>query len=414
MTLIDFLVQIMYFWRKLPPIRKDNTMIAFVRGALLFVLAVFFTESSFGLPRFAVRMGAKCETCHVDPTGGRMRNTMGITFGKDQLPLISTRDYDFGLDTQLTDNISMGGDFRFQFLNEEFQNTFTSQAMTATLYGAVKLGHKIRLFYKQDFINPGYGPNNEGLFSGPEMFGIGRVLPARWYIKGGVFLPDYGWRLDDHTSFVRGGNLGFLTGIPFNFGLIFVPNYKDVGLEVGGSIGNLFLTAGTFNGTGNLQPLRFSRHRAFVGKADYRVNVSSLKLRGGVSYYNYINFEMVGFTAGIGHKRFAILGEIDWTENSLQLNFGAGGPSYVIRGSRKTMAAYAELNVLAIDGVWGVVKYDLFDPNQGVGDNDVSRLTLGLEIFAYPMVEVRPQYRIEMENTDVDNNVFLVQTHLWF
>ena len=382
-------------------------MKAFFPSAVLLIFLFLFPESSSALPRFALRMGAKCETCHVDPTGGRMRNTMGVTFGKDQLPLVSTRDYDFGLDTQLTDNISIGGDFRFQFLYEESQDTYTSQAMTAALYGAIKLGNKIRLFYKQDLINPKYGPLGDGLFSGPEIFGIGRVLPGRWYIKGGVFLPDYGWRLDDHTSYIRGGNLSFLPGIPSN-GLIFVPNYKDVGFELGGSIGNLFLTAGTFNGTGNLQPLRFSRHRAFVGKAEYLVNASSLKLRGGVSYYNYINFKMVGFTAGIGHKRFAILGEIDWTDNAVNPVTGA------LLGGRKTMATFAELAVLATDGIWAIVKYDLFDPNQGVTNNNVSRLTLGLEIFAYPMVEIRPQYRIEMEDADVDNNVFLVQTHFWF
>ncbi len=382
-------------------------MKAFFPSAVLLIFLFLFPESSSALPRFALRMGAKCETCHVDPTGGRMRNTMGVTFGKDQLPLVSTRDYDFGLDTQLTDNISIGGDFRFQFLYEESQDTYTSQAMTAALYGAIKLGNKIRLFYKQDLINPKYGPLGDGLFSGPEIFGIGRVLPWRWYIKGGVFLPDYGWRLDDHTSYIRGGNLSFLPGIPSN-GLIFVPNYKDVGFELGGSIGNLFLTAGTFNGTGNLRPLEFSRHRAFVGKAEYLVNAAALKFRAGASYYNYINYRIVGFTAGIGHKRFTILGEIDWTDNALDPVTGA------LLGGRKTMATFAELAVLATDGIWAIVKYDRFDPNQGVGDNDVSRLTLGLEIFAYPMVEIRPQYRIEMEDADVDNNIFLVQTHFWF
>ncbi len=383
-------------------------MKAFFPSAVLLIFLFLFPKWSSALPRFALRMGAKCETCHVDPTGGRMRNTMGVTFGKDQLPLVSTRDYDFGLDTQLTDNISIGGDFRFQFLYEEFKDTYTSQAMTAALYGAIKLGNKIRLFYKQDLINPKYGPFGDGLFSGPEIFGIGRILPGRWYIKGGVFLPDYGWRLDDHTSFIRGGNLGFLEGLLINSGLLFVPNYKDVGVEVGGSVGNLFLTVGSFNGTGNLKPLNFSRDRAYVGRAEYLVNAAGLKLRAGASYYNYINYQMGGFTAGIGHKRFAILGEIDWTKNRVEL------VSFKVPGGQKMMAAFAELDVLAVDGIWAIIKYDFFDPNQGVANNDVSRLTLGLEIFAYPMVEIRPQYRIEMENADVDNNVFLVQTHFWF
>jgi len=336
-----------------------------------------------------------------------MRNAWGAQYGKNQLSLLSTRDEDFKFDAQLTENISIGGDFRVQFLYSEFGDNFTSQAMTASFYGAVKLGKKITLFYKQDIINPEYGPFNEGLFSGPEVFGIGRILPRRWYIKGGIFLPNYGWRLDDHTSFIRGGNLGFLGGLPSNLGLIFVPNYKDVGFEVGGNVGNLFLTGGAFNGTGNLVPLRFSRDRAYVGRAEYLVNLANLNLRAGASYYTYINYHMWGFTGGIGHERFAILGEIDWTENTLQLN------SDILSG-RKTMAAYAELDVLAIDGVWAIVKYDFFDPNQGEADNDVSRLTLGLEIFAYPMVEIRPQYRIDMEEPEVDNNLFLVQLHFWF
>ncbi|MFQ5800002.1 MAG: hypothetical protein ACE5H0_15100 [Bacteroidota bacterium] len=145
-----------------------------------------------------------------------------------------------------------------------------------------------------------------------------------------------------------------------------------------------------------------------MGRVEYLVSVASLKLRAGASYYNYVNYHMGGFTAGIGHERFAILGEIDWTENSLDPGTGK------ILGGRKTMAAFTELAVLATDGIWAIVKYDLFDPNQGVANNDVSRLTVGLEIFAYPMVEIRPQYRIEMEDPGVDNNLFLVQTHFWF
>lgn len=343
-----------------------------------------------------------------------MRNAMGAQFGREQLSLRSTRDDEFEFDANITKDISVGGDFRVQFMYEQFQDRYTSQAMTASLYGAVKLGQKITLFYKQDLINPKYGPFNEGLYSGPEVFGMGRILPKMWYMKFGVFLPNYGWRLDDHTSYIRGGNLGFVGGLPFNFGLIFLPNYKDVGFEIGGNIGNLFLTAGSFNGTGNLEPLRFSTDRAYLGRAEYIVKLSKLNLRAGASYYTYKNYQMGGITAGIGYSRVVILGEIDWTRNSQQLTFGGGGPAYLILGGRKTMAASGEVDVLAVDGIWAVVKYDIFDPARGISNDDVSRLTLGLEIFAYPMVEIRPQYRIEMEDANVDNNLMLIQLHFWF
>ncbi len=386
-------------------------MNTFIRSSLLLGVLLLYTEGSSALPRFAVRLGAKCLTCHVDPTGGKMRSAMGIDFGMVQLPLQSTRDDDFEFDTQLTSNISVGGDFRVQFMYQEFQDRYTSQAMAASLYGSVSLGKKIRVFFKQDLVNPQYGPFNEGLYSGPEVFGMGRILPRGWYLKFGVFLPNYGWRLDDHTAYVRGGNLGFVGGLPFNFGLIFTPNYKDVGFEVGGSVGRLFLTAGAFNGTGNLEPLTFSRDRAYVGRAEYVLKLAKVNLRGGVSYYTYRNYKMGGFTIGIGNRRLAILGEIDWTDNSLQLMFGPGGPGYDVLGNQKTMAAYGEVDVLLIDGVWATATYGFFDPNQGVSNNDVSRLTLGLEIFPYPMVEVRPQYRIELEEQD---NLALVQLHFWF
>ena len=379
------------------------------------------TGASSALPRFATRIGARCQTCHVDPTGGRMRNAMGTQFARDQLPMRASRDDDFKFDTNITDNISIGGDFRTQFLYEDFQRRYTSQAMTAAIYGAVKLGKKITLFLKQDLLNPKYGPFNEGLYSGPEVFGMGKILPNDWYVKFGVFYPNYGWRFDDHTSYIRGGNLGFVGGLPFNFGLIFIPNYKDVGFEVGGPVGDLFVTAGAFNGTGNLVPLQFSKDRAYVGRAEYLVKASPVNIRFGGSYYTYRNYQMGGITVGVGHERFVVLGEIDWTRNSMQLAFSGGGPSYQIFGGRKTMAAGAEVSVLITDGVWGIVKYDIFDPNQGVSPDIVSRLTLGFEIFPYPMVEVRPQIRFELEETTdgvnrnpVDNNVALVQLHFWF
>lgn len=347
-----------------------------------------------------------------------MRNAMGAQFGREQLSLRSTRDDDFEFDTNITKNISVGGDVRFQFIYEDFQETYTSQAMTAAFYGAIKLGSKIALFYKQDIINPKYGTGGEGFLSGPEVFGIGRILPNQWYIKFGAFYPNYGWRLDDHTAFVRGGNVGFISGLPFNQGLIFLPNYKDVGFEIGGTIGELFITAGSFNGSGNISPLRFDKDRAYVARGEYTLKFSSVKLRAGASYYAYntdINYQMWGVTAGIAAGRIVLLGEIDWTNNKLE------GPTSRVTGGLKTMAALSELDVLITDGIWGIIKYDLYDPNQGIAENILSRLTLGLEFFPYPMVEVRPQYRFEFEE-DADgvfgdrfnNNVALIQLHLWF
>ena len=71
-------------------------------------------------PRFALRVGARCTMCHVNPTGGAMRNR----YGREVFEL-----HDLPLDTklkgwlartpftpQVTDWLALGGDLRFAYL----------------------------------------------------------------------------------------------------------------------------------------------------------------------------------------------------------------------------------------------------------------------------------------------------------
>jgi len=48
---------------------------------------LLISAPSLALPRFAARTGAKCQSCHVDPTGGEMRQAFGVQYGRDQLPV---------------------------------------------------------------------------------------------------------------------------------------------------------------------------------------------------------------------------------------------------------------------------------------------------------------------------------------
>ncbi|MBP9211713.1 MAG: hypothetical protein KBF97_02880 [Bacteroidetes bacterium] len=47
-------------------------------------LALLVTASAMleALPKFATRQGAKCQSCHVNPTGKGMRSTFGSTYGR--------------------------------------------------------------------------------------------------------------------------------------------------------------------------------------------------------------------------------------------------------------------------------------------------------------------------------------------
>ena len=50
-------------------------------------LAAALAGSATALPRFASRKGARCQSCHVNPSGGAMRQPFGVQYGWEQLPV---------------------------------------------------------------------------------------------------------------------------------------------------------------------------------------------------------------------------------------------------------------------------------------------------------------------------------------
>ncbi|MBI5215328.1 MAG: hypothetical protein HY960_06205 [Ignavibacteriae bacterium] len=384
----------------------------FVTTILFFILI----SSTLAIPRFALMTGAKCGACHTNPTGGQMRTEYGSSFSVDALPIAAHKDDEFTFNPKLTDNITIGGDFRTQFLFDFADNGTDGKgktsfhAMTATLYGSIQLAKKIYFYYKQDFLNPNYGS-----YSGPEVYGLAKILPGNGYVKAGVFLPDYGWRLDDHTSYTRGGDVGVFGSGLFNNGLLFAPNYKDIGIEAGSFFGDLFVTAAVFNGTGDASKVVLSKAKAYTMKVEYTGKADELNFRIGASGYGFKSYKMGGIHAGLAYGDIVISGEVDWTHHRI-----FPSPFQPVKEDVNMMAAYAEVDYRAMQGLWFTGKFDMFDPLAGIEDDDLSttnslkRLTIGLEYYPFSFVELRPQYRVVMEKPSVDNDQALVQLHLWF
>ena len=63
-------------------------------------------------PYLAVREGSQCAQCHVDPTGGGLRNPAGTIYGQTQLPSRQLRPADSLWTGALGSMLQLGGDLR--------------------------------------------------------------------------------------------------------------------------------------------------------------------------------------------------------------------------------------------------------------------------------------------------------------
>jgi hypothetical protein len=360
---------------------------------LLIIFTIFFTIESFSFPRFALRTGENCIDCHVNPTGGEMRNDKGWKMSKEKLAMISPSE-EFKMSNKIGENIRFGFDIRGQLLGTlgdleriDFQN------MSGQIYTSVDLSEQLKMFAGYDYVN--------GLWEG---YGMAQILPNDGYIKGGTFVPNFGIKLDDHTAYTRGGDMGFIT--TGKLGLIYDPYYSETGIELGIYIGDYaFFTASVG------RPLRqqlLSNDPSYTARLQFNPSIGdNVNLLFGGSYTRFRSVQttnianMYGPFAGIGIGEFTLLGEYDMAK------------SYLVSDSITT-ALMIEASYKIVKGVEAVVQYTRFDPSKHTYNDDHSRVVIGGTFYPYSFMEIIPQYRIQMQHPNAKNNAFLIQFHLFY
>lgn len=368
------------------------------------VFLLFFCSTALiqlsALPRFSLLQKDKCSSCHFDPSGGLMRNKNGFFFGKNVVSMISQRDEDFKLSQKISDNVYFGFDYRSQFLYSQEKKRTDFQDMTGSIYLAASVSNKIDVVARYDIVQ------NLG-----EGFAVARILPNDSYIKVGSFMPDFGIRLDDHTAYTRGGDYGLLFANGAIQGLIYNPLFSITGLEVGARFSDITtLTASVgkskLNGTLTTDPTWTARFEvtpsidkiAFLFGASYSSTKTKIYNANGVQV---MPTNLYGGFAGMGYKGFSLMGEYDVAND------------YTGNGN-KSNAMMIELAYQLMVGLDAVVRYDRFDPNTVKTNDEHVHLVLGFEFFPYSFIEIRPQYRINIENPNLDNDAFVLQFHFWY
>ncbi|MCL5030133.1 MAG: hypothetical protein M1480_14070 [Bacteroidetes bacterium] len=374
---------------------------------LIIIVLVFSSGQIFSLPRFALRMGAQCIDCHINPTGGAMRNRGGWHYGLRVLPLVSPyqRDQDLTMDNRIGKNIEFGFDYRTQYLYSQALSKTAFQKMQGSIYLNARIMDSIDIYADYDMVNAYW-----------EGFAVAHILPNSSYIKAGTFVPDYGVLIDDHTAYTRGGDMGYLFATNTRQGLIFDPRYNITGVEVGANISDFGLFTVS---VGSPVSLNFNSDPTYTASIHFNpVVANKVALMFGGSYSNFQGpliytqvpsehkVNMFGGFLGFGVGSFTLIGEYDVAKD------------YILTGTNST-AQMVEGSYVITKGLEAVARYDRFDPNTSASYDEVSRLNVGFSFYPYSFVEIIPEYRFQFQavppgQSAPKNDSALLQFHFYY
>lgn len=365
-------------------------------------------------PYIAVREGYRCSQCHVNMTGGGMRNEFGNIYTQTTLPYAfvpwrgtadaaertSPDDEDEQSDVstpraaappfftgRLTDFAAIGGDLRAALRNTrlpEEEDQLGWELSQATLYLACDLIPDRLTLYVDEQVGSGSAQNREA-------FVLWKDRASSLYAKAGkMFLP-YGFRLQDDTAFIRQA-----TG--FNY------NNPDIGLEVGAEPGPFSLALAVTNGTQGAgetnRAKQYTLSAAHVGRRSrVGVSVSDNDAPGESRRRAY------GVFGGYSVGRFTLLGEVDRVFDDSS------------SGWKEQLATFTEIDFLISKGLNAKITYEFLDPNADVDEDARDRFGIGFEPFLTQFLQLRVFYRVNNgipQNPLWNAHEIFVDMHVFF
>jgi hypothetical protein len=366
---------------------KDKKQMKSIRivAPVALVIVIALSSLSIGLPEFSAKAEQKCNLCHVGPSGGGMRNSFGSQFfALNELPAHKTDFENLSkFQTQISNILSLGADMRTMYYSDQNADQSSFFQMEGNLYVSAQLNKQFSLTL------------NQGLYNGFEVFGMGYVLPFQGYFRVGKFQPTYGWRFDDHTSFVREK-------------MLWPAGSTDTGIEFGIYPHGISANLGFFNGTSGT--LDDDNSKALAGRLEYHHNIKGVGFGVGGSYW--LNDRTAGDVKMFGplwylnlfKGRLLYLGEIDWLEDE------------TITGQPTVEATSHKLGCMLTQGFWLRATYDYYDPDIDLKNGRINRYGVGVQYFPYGFLEIQPNLWYYQDDIGSDDNYtqFNAQMHFFF
>jgi hypothetical protein len=369
--------------------------------SMLVLAAALLTlvPNAWSTPLIAARSNMSCGQCHVNPYGGEIRNSTGFFFGKDQLALEATIDAlnkkykDFGEFAPVVgDKLQFGADARVMFLEPIVEKTAATKGgsfllMETALYADA---HLLPILH----LTAGYDPAANTLVA----YGLVDSLPAGLFVQLGRFVPVYGVRIEDHT-------------VPTRDGVGFGALSQDNGLAVGiNPVKQFYLMASVTNGLMGQNALdNDGDHYAFAAKTGVRFWKVELGASGFYNVRDGLDQMMAGPHLMAGIWKFSYVTEADITRNEIQ------SPGSTIFTERHT--GWAVTHLLEAEIIRGLslqACYGHVDQNWDAKDDQVDRISGGINLIPIPFLETNISYRHNQEVRDKLDDQIIWMTHLYF
>ncbi len=363
----------------------------------LLIFGIMF-QLGFAIPRFALENGTGCIACHVSPTGAGMRNDYGNNVvALDELPLKRWQNSGSeNWDGYVSDLLMIGGDFRLQgirYSDTDSSTTFAAFPMQADLHTNLKLNTKASLYSRLGIISRSNVTMDYWLH-------LDKLTHNSW-LRVGRFLPNFGLRIADHTSFIRGGNTNRTKQYFETEGMIFNP-YLSSPVIV--EFGLPLKSAGLWTFSWSTPVIKtseeignFTTHLSFWSGGEYFSYLS------GVSYLKEENVHLIEGYGGVHYNKLSWTGALSRADNWIS--------------SGLSLAVYQEVAYKIKQGLYLTGKYDFFDPQLDIKKGAVTRYSIGVDVFPLNILEIKLQARFnQVDATDYlqKKPELLFQTHFYF
>jgi hypothetical protein len=323
-----------------------------------------FAMQAHAEPYLAAQMGLKCVQCHVNPSGGGLRNVYGNVFAQTQLAARRIGAEEDLWNGQVMKFLSVGGNARANWSFSDVPDVgsthdFAVEEARAYLdFGVIP--NRLSVYLDQRFA-PGNATNLEAnvryWFKENE-----------YYVKAGRLYLPFGYRFEDDNTFVRS-----LSGINMQA--------PDEGVEFGIEKGAWSTQFALSNGTGGAPEVDGGKLLAV------RTEFVQPVWRAGVSAVS--NQTDAGDRLGVGVfgawrvGAVTLLGEVDWIDDD---SIGVEG--------RQLLGSLVEADWKIRQGHNLKFMFEWLEPNRDVDEDEQTRGSLLYEWAPIQFVQIRAGVRV--------------------